>query len=409
MADQASGAGSSLDGRQTSLTSTQTGATQESAPPTSPSTPRSATDPPTFVTSPANAPATPTIAPTQSNNGSAVHVAQNVTVVTLASTSTSTEFPVSTTPIAVTTVHDGTTSVGTPAFVTMLSTSTNSDDSAITWTHVYANPTGMTVTRPTSRFLQDTGAVAGVFAVVGVIAACLLLCTLYFIRRFRRTRRQCRWLQTLQSHHNDRDRDAKVPFGDHDSGPIVHSASLESISVVDNRMVHPAYDVAPTRVLKEPLGIRAGQKSQPWPTGREGLFNDMHTYKQSTTIDHLKPWSQATAHDIENTEITPGSTPSIYPASLPPVTQDGDENIIEPPAERNGVRDHVTVRERPRTAEAPPRPPRSALRNLSRPSTAPSSPDQAAQKDIYAILQRQTLLDVRPRSSQPSSEKASPS
>ena len=231
---------------------------------------------------------------------------------------------------------------------------------------------------------------AGVFVVVGIISACLLLCMLYFIRRFYRTRRQNKWLQTLQSLHNNRDPSAKMPFDDHSSSAVVRSVSLESTSAIGNsRMVHPTHDTVPVYLRGESLGMGTGQNPRPWSAKPESPFGDIHAYRQiPTAFDHLrKPLPQ------ENTEITPQSTPSIYSVTLPPI-EGGDEKAAEQPTERNEVKIPVTVEERPRTAEAPPRPPRSALRSPSRPSTAPSSSDHSPRKDLYTILQRPTLLDV---------------
>ncbi|KAM6498086.1 hypothetical protein JOM56_006034 [Amanita muscaria] len=181
---------------------------------------------------------TPIPTPPQQQNGQSsdqpsISTIHSTTVVTKAatptSTGTSTLIPVSTLskPVAVTQVaQNGSTSVFTPSFVTVLTTSTNSDGSAITWTGVYANPTSDSSSQH-QTFFQNTGAVAGVFAVLGIVVALVILCAVYLIRRSRRKRRHSGWQSPAAS-------------SDRYGSPTMRSISSEIPSEVSrSRMVFP--------------------------------------------------------------------------------------------------------------------------------------------------------------------------
>ncbi|KAF8640709.1 hypothetical protein AX17_000363 [Amanita inopinata Kibby_2008] len=218
----------------------------------------------------------------QNPSSQSVNIQRSTTVVTPTATSTITDFPVSTfsTPVAVTMTQGGNTVVSTPSFVTLLTTTTNTDGSAVTWTHVVANPNKLSATSSRS-FLQNTGAVAGVFVVVGIVAASFLLCLLYFIRRSRRTKRQSKWLATLQNpryeevHHED-----KNPFDDLDipsSSPPVRPLTSDSNATL-HRNIYPAHNAVRNYQTKEldatDAGVTRGSAPPGWAAGKRGLFND---------------------------------------------------------------------------------------------------------------------------------------
>ncbi|CAA7265825.1 unnamed protein product [Cyclocybe aegerita] len=78
-----------------------------------------------------------------------------------------------------------------PAVITTTSTSTQANGSLITITEIIANPT-LSPDNGNSKgsaFFRNTGAVAGVFVLVGLAAASIILWILFAVRRRRRTRR----------------------------------------------------------------------------------------------------------------------------------------------------------------------------------------------------------------------------
>lgn len=222
--------------------------------------------------------------------------------------------------------------------------------------------------------------------------------------------------------HNQ-DPDSKTAFYDQDSGLVVHAASYSPDSPVDSsRMVQHAYDTPPSY----PPGVsEINTGSRKWLPETEGPFSDIHKRNSVGAAESNTP-------DLD--DISPQSTPSIYPTTLPPIESE-IETVVETPieqpvkpkmmddtrveqlAERNEAKPEVTFvardTRRPRTAEAPPRPPKSILRsrsyslrtdsrrnpreNSSSPITSSSSgspSDSLSYQARHTILKRQTLLDV---------------
>ncbi|KAF4572944.1 hypothetical protein EYR36_007454 [Pleurotus pulmonarius] len=86
---------------------------------------------------------------------------------------------------------DGQASIIAPSQVTQIVTITNSDGVTLTSTTIGLNPTLGTDSRDHvgSAFFSNTGAVAGVFVLVGLAAASILLFVIFAVRRRRRTQR----------------------------------------------------------------------------------------------------------------------------------------------------------------------------------------------------------------------------
>jgi hypothetical protein len=190
-------------------------------------------------------------------------------------------------------------------------------------------------------------------------------------------------------------------------------------------MVQHAYDTPPSY----PPGVSGiTAESRKWLHETEGPFSDIH--KRDSV-------GAAESNTLDLDDISPQSTPSIYPTTLPPIESEIEtvvETPIEQPVERTELKmmadtrvEQLTERNeakpevafvardtrRPRTAEAPPRPPKSILRsrsyslrtdsrrnpreNSSSPSTSSSSgspSDYLSYQARHTILKRQTLLDV---------------
>ncbi|PFH54448.1 hypothetical protein AMATHDRAFT_44326 [Amanita thiersii Skay4041] len=377
-------------------------------------------------------------APTNSRNssgtrGDLVGLTTTTTSPTSTTTNTVTDVPDSTfsTPVAVTTTHGGSTEVITPAFLTVVATSTDSNGSVVSWTHVVMNPS-QEPNRSSHPFLENTGAVAGVFAVVGIIAASMILCVAYYIRRIRRTRRQSRWLATLQALRNEEPDRIRLNHDDPDNFPQMRSIAGGSTVGHETSLSHvsPVYDgISSYRPRETHFG---GTGVPGLDLGRrfvdEGPFSDYHAYQPDPIgIVPLPVEYQGAGHILKPVSPTSiaESSPSIYPASLPPI-DDGDEETTGQRIQENTDSHRDLENQKPETyiVEAPPRPPRSRLRTLTSkdlyitppPSSGSSSdaspisglgPDYSPVKGPRAILARRTLLDVRPRSAQYSTDTSS--
>ena len=197
-----------------------------------------------------------------------------------------------------------------------------------------------------------------------------------------------------------------------------------------SRMVYHPYDTPPLGAS----GITVTAESRQWLPETEGPFSDIHAHKGNSigTAEMHPLRQQMNALGIVNTSVQ--STPSIYPTTLPPIESEVESVVgtpveqlvertepmvmeevrVEPPANPNEAKPQVAflARERPQTADAPPRPPKSALRsrsyslrandqqnpweNRSNPTSSSSgSPsDHSSYQALHAILKQQTLLDV---------------
>ena len=290
---------------------------------------------------------------------------------------------------------------------------------------------------------------AGVFAVVGIIAACILLSMLYFIRRMHRTRRQARWHMTLQSMRHDHESDYKAPFYDQNMRSPSNDPGFSADSA------RKAHDGTPPSYLPRVFsGIKITTESRRWLPETEGSYND--DYRQNSVAAQSYRTFTPETNALGTDNISPQSTPSIYPTTLPPMDSEVETAVETPveqpakwtepevleeirvaqPTDRNGAKPQITVvaRARPRTADsvpvehnarpqapfaasdrprtadsAPPRPPKSVLRsrshslrtdgtgeNFSSPtSTGSGSPlDLMSHQALHTVLKRPTLLDV---------------
>jgi len=87
----------------------------------------------------------------------------------------------------------GSTTTTAPATILSTFTSTNSQGGIITVTQIGVNPTlnsGYNTNSKPSAFFQNTGAVAGVFVLVGLVLTSIFLWILFAVRRHHKTRRQ---------------------------------------------------------------------------------------------------------------------------------------------------------------------------------------------------------------------------
>ncbi|KIM85166.1 hypothetical protein PILCRDRAFT_817153 [Piloderma croceum F 1598] len=191
-----------------STTTTTTTSTTTSSPPTSSSTSSKTTSsnttstPPISTHSTSHPPSTThsSTAPTSSSQSvspSSTHSStpdpsssSTTPSRTQASTSTSPSSTLKSTHFVTTTNSLGETTTSAPAVVTQIITSTASNGVLVTKTSVVANPTLSPDDRPSgSTFFKNTGAVAGVFVLVGLSVAGICLWIFFAIRRRRRTQK----------------------------------------------------------------------------------------------------------------------------------------------------------------------------------------------------------------------------
>ncbi|KAH0590774.1 hypothetical protein H2248_000899 [Termitomyces sp. 'cryptogamus'] len=306
------------------------------------------------------------------------------------STSTITDQPESTfsSPVAISVINpkNGKASLSTPAFITVLSTSTQPDGGFVTFTHVVANP-NITIssdsrTVPTG-FLANRGAVAGVFTVVGILACSIVFSLALLCRRRHRRNRQKRWLASIQRRRSLSENPFDGPGSyspqmrniDEDLGYRKGTASLTSRGSLSighhSSNSFNGLDAAP---FVSPLSVPSLGRVPVDPF--KGISSNTRSDGYSTGPGHTqnnKPRFNSAAH----------MSPSLCPPSLPP---SGDEDNI--------------------TDGVPPRPPRSPLRrSLAKPSetysiTPLSSYTPSSSPIVLAaakVTGRRTLLDVRPQ------------
>ncbi|KAF8898776.1 hypothetical protein BD779DRAFT_37301 [Infundibulicybe gibba] len=329
-------------------------------------------------------------------------------------TSTITDRPESTfkSVIAITSVNptDGKTATITPDFLTVLSTSTEPDGSFVTFTHIVANPTGLsdTTNHSTTGFLHNQGAVAGVFVVVGILAAVLVVGGAFFCRRRRRLNRRRRWLAGLRQQ-------PPMTGNPFDDPPVIRTAQS------DHARDEMVWDGRATHNLNNDVSF-ATQGMAGVGTGTRGSTGSHDTTPFSDNREYRPNLGLILSTDRNNMSRPSfaQSSPSIYPPSLPPA--DDTYDLIDT---RTPVNNTFVV-------PVPPRPPRSHLRNTaskgvdyipltpppssisSHPSDKPPSPIEDIIKSLETfpdrypqtkqhpqpdtMFTRRTLLDVRPRS-----------
>ncbi|CAA7265827.1 unnamed protein product [Cyclocybe aegerita] len=389
-----------------SSSTTRTASSEPSTPPASATTRADATPsvPPSSTATPPRATSQST-AQNTAPPATSIRPALTTTSLTLvratnpARTSTVTTHPDTTlsSPVVLTsTDSNGIDFLTTPPLVTILSTSTEPDGGLVTITQVVANPgfnDGQRVTSEAGGILHNQGALAGIFVAVGLAIAAIIGGIIFLVCRRRRKNRRLRWLVGMRQQQPPSP--SVDPFQDpYDSysqtSPQMRTAGNAQDAVsMEHRSVSPAID-APIMTHNR-RSLRNGGASEPHP---QHLGNGLQ-HLDNVDLDLLvrSPFRNSFAP----------STPSLYPASLPPVNDDhdGQGDLSKPVAPVTSV---------------PPRPPRSHLRESAKivdyaPPTPPASissqsnsmppspisevrPQEARPQDIFT---RRTLLDVRAR------------
>ncbi|KAG6851082.1 hypothetical protein H0H93_002974 [Arthromyces matolae] len=290
----------------------------------------------------------------------------------------------------------------TPAVVTVFTTSTKPDGNFVTYTHVIANPTPASDDGATEGrgFLTNHGAVAGVFTVLGIIACAFSFGVVLLCRRRRRHIRQRHWSENLP-----RQTQSPTPFED----------SRSRSPPMKNVREDPGTWISSTRVAS--TGEADGQfSSDSYPEPSPFVYPFGPTFRRVPVppidSDEKTFTNGALGHDIaynlrDDRIVTTQSSPSIYPASLASLPDDGEStNVFTSATPENPFGAHSP--HVPRVSMAPPRPPRSHLRGsatkaleIAYPITPPSSVSSHTPPssplptlDVAQVVNRRTLLDV---------------
>ncbi|KXN90057.1 hypothetical protein AN958_05062 [Leucoagaricus sp. SymC.cos] len=271
--------------------------------------------------------------------------------------------------------------------ITVLSTSTQANGAFVTFTHLVANPGTVDASQKPSGFLENHGQVAGVFTVVGIFASALVVALVWFIKRHRRRQRRKAWFTSLRQY-------PPSPFADSYREP--HEANYMRSVQSTSDAIHE-----PHTVNYHDAGYRP--RSQPDSTdGSTGLgLTGVGTLAGGTTVPLRRPLSGGDPfgdppHVPRNTPVSISprhdrftepsgasiapSSPSIYPESLPPTDDSPSPVDSEPRTQLRSFPEPLLRRSlsTPGHAGAPPRPPRSHLRDSHKltdilPLTPPSS------------------------------------
>jgi hypothetical protein len=268
-----------------------------------------------------------------------------------------------------------------------------------TVTNVVANPPsigGEQIVTHTG-LLANQGALAGVSVVAGVAAACIIITLALCVRRRLKIKRRNRWIASMQRQRPMSS--SSDPFQDPND---TYTQTPQSPPMTNRDDVRWDQAAGSSLVLHQPMTQKLSSIGHyDLPT-----YPDLHPFIPSSS----RP-VEFNGLTLDSSEIIPSSTmyrhpavpstPSIYPASLPP-NDDGHseaDDVVEPVV-----------------APVPPRPPRSHLRESAKnlnyvPLTPPTShsshssqsspPSPIVEPRHQDILFRRTILDVRSRSPSP--------
>lgn len=248
---------------------------------------------------------------------------------------------------------------------------------------------------------------AGVFTVVGVFAAAFVFALIWFIRRHRRRQRRKEWFASLRQY-------PPSPFAQASPDSQMRSIHTTTETTHDPHMVnYDTFGYRPRSLLVSTaeestgLGLTNAGNAQTGvlvplrrPLSGEDPFRDPPHVPRNT------PVSFSPNHDRLNessgVSIAP-SSPSIYPESLPPTVDTPSPVDPEPKTQAKYFSETLLRRSLSVTShtDAPPRPPRSYLRESQKvndvsPLTPPASVSSHGHSDlepqfIFHPMRRNTL------------------
>lgn len=278
------------------------------------------------------------------------------------------------------------------------------------------------------RFFHNSGVVAGVFTVVGIVAAAVLATLVFCIRSKRRSQRRKRWLAGMKPQRTTYPQDD--PFRDPVDMYEQKTPTIASMGDGTRSDGHSNAHLMPHRMSAQDYSNVMGDK------GNFMLYPDPYPLSVFNPDMMVRPHAAEQYHDMQDVDLGHGhthlqppgrshfrrsyapSTPSIYPATLPgesEVAVAGHEadnlngfNYGPRQIQASGKRDPPV----PPSIVVPPRPPRSQLRESARNiEFAPlTPPDSVASQSLSSkppspispvtesyprdVLTRKTLLDV---------------
>ncbi|CAL1695711.1 unnamed protein product [Somion occarium] len=364
--------------------------------------------------SPGSVGPSPTVGQSQATAKNSAANAQTATT-----TSTITDVPETTltSPVFVTTTDsNGHISLSEPPVFASIAVSTLPDGQLVSVTHVIANPTGVWGINDNSAvshgFFANTGAVAGVFLVVGIVVALLIALGCYVVRKKRRRQRIRHSISRPLPYPDNPFEDPRetpsptqLRFAPDISHRNLIGSGLGLITarprnllddeVDDDTNNHTTIYSSPQHNMpqaaqqvtsRDLAGIGAGVSNLGKPD-YNGPFSDYHNHRPTHQSKPSVQSEVGLAITTEQTRIADDaqisfpmpiyvrppsaqSSPSIYPASLPPVpteeaehgheAQPSDPTTPPPPPERR--RPLLTLQKPDLSANAPILPPRNPLR-----------------------------------------------
>ncbi|KAF5356089.1 hypothetical protein D9756_003739 [Leucocoprinus leucothites] len=320
--------------------------------------------------------------------------------------------------IPVTNSINGIVSLTAPPLITVLSTSTQADGAFVTFTHLVANPGSADNSNRSNGFLANQGQVAGVFTVVGVVTSALIVALFWFIRRCRRRQRRKAWFDSLRQY-------PPSPFAEASYREPHETSLMRSVQTTSEALHEPHL------VSYHDPGYRPRSQAESTDESISLGLTGVGTTARGRIIPLRRPPSggdpfRDPPHAPQNTpvSISPNrgrlpvpsgasiapSSPSIYPESLPPTDDTSSPTDSEPKPQLRTFPEPLLHRSlNTGQSGAPPRPPRSHLRDSQKPTdfiplTPPSSQGHsklASPETQYAGLPEpftpRTWLNVRPR------------
>ncbi|KAL1720733.1 hypothetical protein EV715DRAFT_271727 [Schizophyllum commune] len=325
------------------------------------------------------------------------------------------------------------TTVDAPSVITITSTSTGEGGGFVYSTHVVANPTGFGGSGAISEkgFFHNTGAVAGTFTVVGLVAAAAAFLLFWLCRKRRRVQRRRRWMATVdQPPYTPNDRlpydtsNPNSPFEDPQPQtedvlppltPLTASRAAsvrlgeESLSrfTDEHGRLNPSPLLPGPPPFVRPPYVNPGERMTDLERSEGSPFEDppvtqMVSVPRMVSVQPLNVtprYATFPQAESENNSLAP-SSPSIYPDSLPPEDEHHDSSQGHSQGyQGQGYGNPFDDQPKTYIVQAPPRPARSHLRresskimSTSLPLTPPdsmnghspsASPDHSQQPRIH--------------------------
>ncbi|TBU35313.1 hypothetical protein BD311DRAFT_649234 [Dichomitus squalens] len=268
--------------------------------------------------------------------------------------------------LTVTNAHNQTTLSEPPVFTSVGVTTSNGQ--VVSITHVIANPTGIwgvNAAESSHGFFSNSGAVAGVFLVVGIVIAALGVGICLFIRR--RRRRNPRFIESISRPLPMPDNPFEDPrslspapqmryaSGYTDRTLVIGGAGTPTPtparSPFSSDVDHGSLTSSQTHTSGEPLsglglaGIGAGggrrysSGTQSSSGSRSRRSSQQGSIGLAITSDHARDASRSARRETSSAQ----SSPSIYPPSLPALPGEENRSMVNVPLSNNNSTAHLST------------------------------------------------------------------